>query len=113
MKTLQIIARFSIHPGKLDEFTQLAQKAFAATSNEAGNLQYDYYLSKDESTCVVFERYVDSDAFLAHIANVGETLGQMLSITDIAPEIYGSPSEELVNAIAGLNPTFYSYFGGK
>jgi hypothetical protein len=113
MKTLQLVVRFSIHPGKTDKFKQLAQKAFAVTRNEAGNLQYDYLLSADESTCVVLEKYDDSDAFLAHVVNLGEILGQMLAISEIAPEVYGNPSEALVNATAELNPTVYSYLGSK
>jgi len=47
---------------------------------------------------------------LEHIANLDATLGAILGVCDMALEIYGSPSAELVKAAAGLAPKIYSAF---
>ena len=113
MEAIHLIARFKIHDGKLDEFKDLAQKCIVATRKEEGNMQYDYYFNPDESECVILEKYKNSDAVLAHMGNLGELLGQLLATSDFVPEVYGNPSETLVNAAASLNPLVYTYFKGK
>jgi hypothetical protein len=58
------------------------------------------------------ETYRDSSAALEHIANLGPTLGAIRGVSDPSLEVYGSPSDELVVATAGLVPKIYSPFQG-
>jgi hypothetical protein len=60
----------------------------------------------------VRERYEDSDAVLQHIANLGETFEELLGVSDLSVEVYGTPSAELVKAAEGLDVSVYSYFQG-
>ena len=76
----------------------------------AGTTQYDWFFNEDHTTCVVRETYRDSDAALEHVANLGPTLAAIFSVSDLALEIYGSPSDQLRAAIAGLAPKIYSPF---
>ena len=62
--------------------------------------------------CVVLETYADSLAVLAHAGNVGELLGKILEVADLSLELYGNPSEELRNAIEGMNPKIYPFNSG-
>jgi len=115
MKEIQITAKFKIHPGKLDQFKTISGACVAAVEkNEKGKgaLQYDWFFSPDNSECIVRETYVDSNAVLAHMGNVGELLGQLLGMSDFELEIYGNPSEELQEAGAPLNPKVYSFYQG-
>jgi quinol monooxygenase YgiN len=113
MKNIQLTAKFKIHTGKLEEFKRIAADCVTAVKkNEKGALQYDWFFSPDESKCIVRETYVDSNAVLAHMGNVGELLGQLLGLADFKLEIYGKMSEELQNAAAGLNPKVYSFYMG-
>ena len=113
MKNIQLTAKFKIHTGKLKEFKKIAADCITAVKkNETGALQYDWFFSPNESECLVRETYVDSNAVLAHMGNVGELLGQLLGLADFELEIYGNMSEELQNAAAGLNPKVYSFYKG-
>jgi quinol monooxygenase YgiN len=111
MNNLQLTARFVIHEGKLNKFKELAKACMYSTKEkDTGTLQYDWYFNDDETECRVRETYVDSDAILAHIGNLGPLLGELLEIADFYPELYGTPSEALVNATAALKPKVYSHF---
>jgi hypothetical protein len=46
------------------------------------------------------------------VDNLGALLGGFLEISDFYPEIYGSPSEDLMNAVAGMNPKIYLFYQG-
>src|SRR4051812_37681310 len=50
--TLQVSARFPrIAPDKLSEFKRIVGEAVAMTKEEPGCLQYDWFLSADETVC--------------------------------------------------------------
>lgn len=51
--------------------------------------------------CRVHKKYQDSEAVLEYMGNLGGTFGELLSLCDLSLEIFGSPSEELVNALKG------------
>jgi quinol monooxygenase YgiN len=109
MIELQLTARFAIHEGKLDEFKSLAERCMESVrEKDTGTLQYDWFFSSDGTECVVRERYRDSAAFLEHATNLGELLPGIMGVSDPDIEIYGSPSAELLEAIAGLAPRVYS-----
>jgi quinol monooxygenase YgiN len=111
MDAIQVTARLAIHEGKLEEFKELAAQCMQLVrERDSGTLQYDWFFNDDHTECVVRETYKDSGAVLEHIANLGPTLGVFLSVCDSAFEVYGSPSDELVNATAGLALRIYSPF---
>ena len=113
MNNIQLTARLKIHEGRLEEFKEIAKQALHAVSEkEPGALQYDFFFTPDESECVVRERYADSNALLAHLANVGPLLGKALEMSEFSLEVYGEPSEELRSATAALNPKIYSFYQG-
>ena len=111
MDAIQVTARLTIHQGKLEEFRQLAAQCMRSVrERDSGTLQYDWFFDDTHTECVVRETYKDSGAVLGHIANLGATLGAILGVCDMALEVYGSPSAELVEAAAGLAPKIYSPF---
>ena len=70
MEQLQLTATIpSIPADRLAEFKDLAARALELTRGEEATLQYDWFLSEDETKCVVRETYANSDAVLAHMAN--------------------------------------------
>ena len=111
MDAIQVTARLTIHQGKLEEFRQLAAQCMRSVrERDSGTLQYDWFFDDTHTECVVRETYKDSGAVLEHIANLGATLGAILGVCDMALEVYGSSSAELVEAAAGLAPKIYSPF---
>ena len=79
MSELQCVARLKIHDGKLDEFKRLAVKcAELVRTKDTGTLQYELYFNSDNTECLVFERYRDSQALLDHQKNLGDTMAAIL-----------------------------------
>src|SRR4051794_29737203 len=98
----------------LAEFKALAQQAMVLVNEEPATLQYDWFFNSDETVCVVREAFVNSDAVLAHVANVGDLLRQLISLGGgLQIDAFGDPTPELVNATAALQPSFYGFFQGK
>ena len=111
MDALQVTARLTIHEGKLEEFKNLAAECMRSVRDlDSGTLQYDWFLNHNETECVVRETYKDSGAVLEHLANLGPTFAAILSVCDLAVEVYGTPSDQLVKATVGLAPKIYSPF---
>jgi hypothetical protein len=115
VKQLQVTATIPRIPReKLSEFKRLADEALKITAEEPGVLQYDWFFNDDESKCVVREIYADSNAVLTHLGLVGDLLGNIIEVGGgIEIEVFGDPSDELLEAIEALQPTIYSYFQGK
>ena len=115
MEQIQLTVTFpKIATGDLAEFKRIAAQALELTKGEAAVLQYDWFFSGDETKCVVRETYEDSDAFLAHIANMGELIGKAAELGGgLEIEIFGAPSPQLAEAAAAFQPTVYGFFRGK
>ncbi len=103
MSELVGIARFRFHEGKRDEYMRLAAQALERVrANEPGTLQYDVYLNDDQSECMVVERYRDSEAAMAHAANLGDLFEAVLATVSVVHgELLGEPSAELRAKLAG------------
>ena len=113
MNEIQITAYFDIHDGHLDQFKSLARDCMESVrEKDTGTLQYDWFFNDDHTECVVRERYVDSDAVLEHVGNLGDTFGALLGVSDFSAEVCGSPSEALLKATKGLDLTTYRQFQG-
>ncbi len=70
-------------------------------SSIQGTLEYDVFLSDDQSEGVVHERYRDSESLLQHIANLGELMSAIMEVASFTGEICGTPSPTLVKAFEG------------
>ena len=114
MERVQTTATFpSISAAGLAEFKRVAAEALAVTKTEPGTLQYDWFFSADESVCVVRETYADSDAVLAHLGNVGPLLAPLIDLGGgIKVEVFGSPSQQLLEATAALQPMVFGFSQG-
>jgi quinol monooxygenase YgiN len=101
MGELQGIARFKFHEGMLDEFKRLSVQAMEIVrAKDAGTLQYEIYLSDDQSEGVVLERYADSAALIQHATHLGDLSGAILATGFVSGELLGAPSAELMAILA-------------
>ena len=113
MTELQVMAHCRIKPGQLGAFRAVAADFLECVrEKDSGTLQYDWFMSADESLCIVRERYRDSDAVLEHIGNLGELFAAFVDTCDISVEIFGEPSRELLDATAEIPTTVYSFLQG-
>ena len=115
MEKIQLTAKFKIHAGKFDEAKTIADECIAIVKEKEegkGTLRYDWYLSPDQTECVVQEMYADSNAVLIHIGDVQEQLGKIFAISDFTLEVYGNPSAELQKATTAFAPNVYFFYQG-
>ena len=116
MDRIQVTVTFpKISKDNLDKFKVLAGEALKIAADEPGVLQYDWFFNADETRCLVRETFENSDAILIHLGNVGEILGPVAQLGGgIEIEMFGgSPSDELVQALAMFRPAHYPFFQGK
>ena len=49
---------------------------------------------------------------LAHVGNLGDLLGRLMTVSDLAIEVCGDPSPELRQVGASVGAKFYAYMQG-
>jgi quinol monooxygenase YgiN len=109
------VIELKIKEGQLEAFKALMPEMIEATkSSEEGTLIYEWYISENNDICHVVERYADSAAAMVHLGHFGEKYAErFLSYSDVTRlTIYGSPSDELSEAMGQFDPLTLSIIGG-
>jgi quinol monooxygenase YgiN len=104
---------FKVHPGKMDAARALVPKFLAKTKTEPKCLYYEFTVNGDIVFCR--EAYADADGALAHLANVGEILTEMIQVSDVIRlEIHGPAAEleKLKGPLAEYKPDWFVYEAG-
>lgn len=104
-----LVPYFQVQEGHLDAFKALGVQFVDKTQTEAGCLHYAFSFNGHIAHCR--EGYVDADAVLAHLDNVGALLGEALKIAQVIRlEVHGPEAEleKLKAPLAALNPQFFA-----
>lgn len=104
-----LVPYFEVQEGQLAAFKALGPKFVDRTRNESGCLHYAFSFSGNAAHCR--EGYVNAEALLAHLQNVGELLGEALKIAKIVRLEVHAPAAEidkLKGPMAALNPQFFA-----
>lgn len=110
---IQYSVHWKIHDGKLADFKALAAEATALVEqNEPNMLGYHWYLNADETECTLIEQYPGTEHILVHLGNVGETLGKLLEVADIAINVYGAIGDDARAALDPLGAIYHGHLGG-
>jgi quinol monooxygenase YgiN len=104
----------NVKPGKFAEFRSLVADIVADSHEEPGTLAYQYSVSADENTVHIFERYRDSEAFVAHVEQTfGRYAERFLQLVTIASLIvYGNPNASARKALGNFNASYMTIFDG-
>ena len=110
-------AEFTIEEGKIEEYKKLVQDmSTVVQANEPDTINYQFYLNRVETKCIVHETYLNSEAVLAHITGVASQtiLPKVFSVSRISRfDVYGNPSEELQKVLTSFGVhTYYNLFAG-
>jgi quinol monooxygenase YgiN len=109
------VVEVNIKPGELNNFKSLADELVQATrANEPHTLGYEYFISEDDGSCHIYERYASPDAAMVHLRTFGERFAQrFLSATDITRlTVYGNTNEELRSVLGGFGASFLGQLNG-
>jgi quinol monooxygenase YgiN len=111
---IRATAEVSIPPGKINEFKVLSAEIIEKVqANEPGTFSYEYFLSNDESKCYVVQYYKNSEAVLAHLANISDLAGPLHEVAPFTGlMIFGSPSDELRRALEPVGPQIFERWNG-
>jgi len=103
------IARVKIKPGALEEWQRLTTQAMEIVrTRDPGTLQYEVYFNADESEAIVFERYVNADAALAHFANIGHLMAPLMETATVTGEVLGTPNAAMATQLGdGEEPRLF------
>src|SRR5207248_547341 len=99
---------FKVPPDKMPYLKAILPEFVAKTRNETGNLFYEFTINGDEVFCR--EGYVNAEALLAHLENVGAMLAQALTMADlIRIEVHGPAAQlaKLKEPLAHLKPAWF------
>jgi hypothetical protein len=86
----------------------------ATQKNEAGTLNYEWAISDDRQICHSYERFQDSAAAMAHMESfrANFTPRFMEVVKPIRLVVYGTPSAQVKDALAGLSPVYMAPLEG-
>jgi quinol monooxygenase YgiN len=110
-----MMLELEVETGRENEFQVLMKEMVtAAEANETGTLNYEWSTSADGKLCHIYERYVDSAALMTHLGTFNERFaGRFLEILKpVRVVVYGSPSQAVKDALAGLNPIYMQAVSG-
>lgn len=77
MDTIRVIATFTaIASENRESFKGAVVELTEFAASEEGTLEYSYYLTTDETRCLLIETYASPEALSVHIGHVGHLLGR-------------------------------------
>jgi quinol monooxygenase YgiN len=111
LSEIQGVSRFKFQEGKAEEFKRLSAQAMdIVRAKDTGTLQYEIYFNDDQSECVIYERYRDSEAVIEHGAHVGDLMEAIFATASVSGELLGEPSAELTAMMAGSGVGLFKPF---
>jgi hypothetical protein len=84
-------------------------------NNEPDTINYEFYLNRSETKCMVHETYTNSESVLAHMTGVASKtiLPNIFNIAKINRlDVYGNPSEELQKVLTSFDSQTFNLFTG-
>jgi quinol monooxygenase YgiN len=117
MSNLQVSAKMKIRAGMLEGFKRHAAECVQRVKQkDPGTIQFDWFISSDNTACEIRESYENSEAFLAHLSNLHDLLQILYEkfASDHSVAIYGDPSQDLLEKInaRGVDTKFFSFLQG-
>jgi quinol monooxygenase YgiN len=113
---IQFRAEITIQEGKIEEYKKVVQEmSRVVEANEPDTISYQFYLNRDETKCIVYETYSNSEAVFAHMNGVASQtiLPNIFNVSKISKfEVYGNPSKELQKVLTSFSPQTYNLFTG-
>lgn len=103
-----------VKPGQLNTLRALTDQMVESTRTEPGALIYERYISDDHQTVHVFERYLDSNAAVAHLTAFGKMYGERFArmVNRKRFTVFGTPTVELKEILDPLGATYVAALAG-
>jgi quinol monooxygenase YgiN len=112
---VHFVIDLAIHGGKFDDFAAIVRSMTDGTATEAGALEYEWFLSKDNSRCRLLETYANAEAVQAHLAGavVHELVPKLLAFATISRfEVYGVLDGPSAMTLSSFGAEIYRHWHG-
>jgi len=113
---INVRAEFNIERAKIEEFKKLIQDmSRMVENNEPDTINYQFYINRSETKCIVHETYTNSESVLAHVTGVASKtiLPKIFNIAKLNRlDVYGNPSEDLQKVLTGFNSQIFNLSAG-
>lgn len=107
------VLELEVKPGQAEGLRAVMREMLDLTRTEPGTLNYEWFLSDDGTSCHIYERYVDSEAVMAHGATFPENLNERFqAFRPTRLTVYGKVTAALREAVGGFAPSFLQPLGG-
>jgi len=108
------VVECAVKDGQLGAFEELMGEMVAGTSTEPGTLAYEWYISEDEGTVHIFEKYASSEDMITHVNGFLEKWAarfmDALDITRLV--VYGDPSPAAREILDSWGSIYMGPWGG-
>jgi quinol monooxygenase YgiN len=103
-----------VEPDQYEHVRQLVSRIVASVEEkEPGTLEYEWNISADRTTLVVFERYSDSASVVQHVNDFGPFAKEFFALAKpMSLVVFGAPDAEVKKEFAKLNPVYMTTFDG-
>jgi len=82
-------------------------------ANEPGTSIYEFHVTEDGTALTTYERFDDAAAAMAHLGGFAPHAERFLAaVTPTRFTVFGSPSDELKEALTSFGPVYVSQIGG-
>jgi quinol monooxygenase YgiN len=108
------ILEMNIKDGAYDDLQALMAEMIAATRQEPGCINYEWFINEDRTRCHLYERYADSAAVLVHLGNFGKHFAKrfMALLQPTRYVVYGPASDEVRRALDGMGAEYMTLLDG-
>ena len=108
-----IFVKVNVPPDQQSEYIEkIKELVKQSEAHEPRTLSLEFY-KNDAGEFIVRDTYQDSEAFLAHLENVGEIVGAMSEIgSSTETLIFGSPNDLIRQRLSALGAQFFDSIAG-
>lgn len=104
----------TIEPEQFESFRAVTNEMIESTKLEDGVLVYERFLSEDGGKVLIYERYANSEAAVAHLQSFREQFGGVFErlVKRERFLVFGTPSDELKRILSAFDAIFLSRIAG-
>lgn len=108
------IVELRVRPGQLDSFRALTREMVEATAVEPQTMAYERYINEQDETVIVYERYRDAEAAVAHLQSFSRSFGdRFLALVERRRTmVLGDPSDELRSMLDKTGAIYFGFIDG-